>query len=64
MAFGVHNISRAFDWPHQTSHRTSLIDWFGLPIVFVGLASIIVLQRAEKKAKAEVGTTISGEHTT
>ncbi len=64
MALGAYNLSEAFDWSHQTSHRTSLIEWFGLPIVFVGLALIMVLQRAEKKAEADVGTTTSGEHTT
>ena len=63
IALGAGPLSQAFDWPHQDSHRTDLIDYLSLPIVFVGLALIIILNRAEKKAEADVGTTVTGEHT-
>lgn len=64
IALGAGHVSRSYDWPHQESSRTNLIEWSSLPFVLAGVVFLALLRRAEKKAKAEVGTTIPGEHTT
>ena len=59
---GAGNLSRAFDEPYQESHRTIFPGWLSLLVVTIGITAIIVLNRAEKKAKADVGITPLGEH--
>jgi len=59
---GAGNLSRAFDEPHQESYRTISLGWLSLLVVIVGLTSVIILNRADKKAKADVGTIPLGEH--
>ncbi len=61
-ALAATHLSQSFDWPHQDSHRTDLINLVALPVVFIGLVLLFLLKRAEKKAKADVGTTALGEH--
>ena len=62
--WGAGRISSAYDWPFHDSYRTLLIGMLSVVVVFLSLAWLIFLMRAEKKAKADVGTTASGEHTT
>ena len=61
-ALGATHLSQAFDWPHQDSRRTDLIDLVVIPILFIGIVLLFLLKRAEKKAKADVGTIPLGEH--
>jgi len=64
VTMGAGHLSAAFDEPHQDSFRTNLIGCLSLLVPLCGLVWIIILHRADKRAKAEVGTTTSGEHTT
>ena len=63
ITMGAEHLSRSFDEPHQESHRTILIGCLSLLVVFIGIAWIIILNRAEKKAKVKMGITSLGEHT-
>jgi len=62
ITLGAGHLSQAFDWPHQESRRTSLIEWLSLPVIITGLALITILRRAEKKAQADQGIIAPGEH--
>lgn len=63
ITIGAADLSRSFDWPHQESYRTSRIAWLSLLAPSICLVWTIILKRAEKKAKPEVGTSTLGEHT-
>ena len=62
IALGVTNISQAFDWPHQDSYRTDMIAWPAVAVLYTSLVLLIILSRADKKAKADMGITALGEH--
>ena len=62
VVMGAGHLSQAFDEPHQESHRTILLGCLSLLVVIIGLTAIIILNRADKKAQADVGTIPLGEH--
>lgn len=62
VTLGAGHLSQAFDEPHQESSRTVLLGWLSLLVVVAGLTAIIILNRADKKARAELGIIALGEH--
>lgn len=62
IALGVTDLSRAFDWPHQDSHRTHMIGWPALVVLYVTIVLLIILNLSERKAPSELGIIAPGEH--
>ena len=49
--YGTWYASRAFDLPHQESHRTSLIGWVLLPCVAIAMTLALLLKRSKRNAR-------------
>ena len=62
VAIGIGCLSRAFDEPYQASRHAILIGCLALLVPFTCLAWVIVSNRADKKARADLGIIARGGH--
>ena len=51
VADGPSHCSKAFDLPHQESHRTAVLIGIALPIMFIVIVANLVAQLAHRKRK-------------